>query len=253
MRNARQTGEYMVVLVCFDDELKGEEQLVSMLVKRFPQIRTVVLNVSRSAKMTLGARERTLFGDGYIEDVLCGRRFRISPRSFYQINPVQTEALYDTAARFAQLSGRERVLDAYCGIGTIGITAGRGARQIVGVELNGAAVKDARENAALNGMDNAEYFEGDAAEFMREAAKNGERFDVVFADPPRAGCSRVFLSSLCELSPKKVVYISCDPETLARDLYYLTNNGYKVRSIQPVDMFPNTKHLETVCLLTRNV
>ncbi len=250
VRCSRSTGEYMVVFVCFDDDLKHEAELTRRLCERFPEIKTVVLNVSRSAKMTLGARERVLFGSGYIEDVLCGKRFRISPRSFYQINPTQTEKLYKTAIGYAGLTGRERILDAYCGVGTIGICASGAAGSVVGVEINGEAVKDAKENARLNGVENAVYINADAADYMREAAQNGERFDVVFTDPPRAGCSRIFLSSLVQLSPKKIVYVSCDPETLARDLYSLTKNGYKVRRVQPVDMFPNTRHVETVALLS---
>lgn len=251
VRNARSTGEYMVVLVCFEDKLKNEETLIKLLTKKFPEIKTVVLNVSKSAKMTLGANERVLYGSGTIEDVLCGKRFEISSRSFYQINPIQTEKLYQKAAEFAGLTGSERILDAYCGIGTIGITASDKAGSIVGVEKNGAAVYDARKNAEKNGIAKAEYIEADAAEYMQKAARSHERFDVVFTDPPRAGCSREFLASLAFLAPKKVVYISCDPQTLARDLLYLTHNGYKAEKIQPVDMFPHTRHVESVVLLSR--
>ena len=242
----------MVAMVCFNDALERESEFVSRICEKYPEIETVVLNVNKNEKMMLGSKERVLFGKGYIEDILCGKRFRISPRSFYQINPVQTEALYNTAIEFAGLSGGETILDAYCGIGTIGIAASDKALKTVGVELNEEAVKDAKVNAELNGLKNAFYYKADAAEFMSEAACSGEKFDVVFTDPPRAGCSRIFLSSLVKLSPPKIVYVSCEPKTLARDLYYLIHNGYKVRKIQPVDMFPHTHHVETVVLLSQN-
>lgn len=253
VRNGYVTGEYMVVLVCIEDKfIKGvEEKIIENLCEKFNEIKTIVLNVNKNNKMMLGSKERILYGNGYIEDILCGKRFRISPRSFYQVNPVQTEILYKTAINFAKLSCNERVLDAYCGIGSIGISASDNVKSIVGVEINEEAVKDARINAKLNGIENAEYYKIDAAAFMRKAAENDEHFDVVFTDPPRAGCSKVFLSSLVMLNPNKIVYISCNPETLSRDLYFLIHNGYKVQEIQPVDMFPHTKHVETVVLLQR--
>ena len=236
IRNSHKTGQYMVVLVCFDDKLHREDELVSRLCEKYPEIATIVLNVSRSAKMTLGAKERVLYGGGYIEDVLCERRFRISPRSFYQVNPLQTEILYKTAADFAEIKPGERVLDAYCGIGTIGLCACDGEAELVGVEKNADAVRDARENAKLNQMTNAVFIEDDAAHYMKDAA-GSEHFDAVFTDPPRAGCSKAFITSLIKLS---------------RDLYLLCKGGYKVRKIQPVDMFPFTGHVECVCLLTQN-
>ena len=251
IRNGRNTGEYMIVLVCIEDKFPKENELVSKLCERFNEIKTVVLNVNKNDKMMLGNKERVLFGRGYIEDILCGKRFKISARSFYQVNPVQTEILYNTAVDFAQLSGEEKILDAYCGTGTIGISAADNVKSIVGVEINGEAVKDAVKNAEINGLDNAVYYNADAADFMRNAAENGEHFDVVFADPPRAGCSKVFLSSLVTLKPDRIVYISCNPQTLARDLYFLIHNGYKVKKIQPVDMFPHTRHVETVVLMSK--
>lgn len=251
VRKGFATGEYMVVLVCANDKLPNSQELVEKLVLKFREIKTVVLNVNKSPKMMLGSYEKVLFGDGYIEDILCGKRFRISPRSFYQVNPTQTEVLYSTAIDFANLTGRERVLDAYCGIGTIGLIAADKAKNVVGVELNGEAIKDARINAKLNNVQNADYFKADAAAFMREAAKEKERFDVAFVDPPRAGCNRVFLESLAYLKPEKIVYVSCNPQTLSRDLYFLIHNGYKVNAIQPVDMFPHTGHVECVVLMSR--
>ena len=177
--------------------------------------------------------------------------FRISPKSFYQVNPVQTEILYQTAIDYAGLTGKETVIDAYCGIGTIGLIAAKKASKVIGVELNKDAVKDARINAKENKITNAAFYQGDAGRFIVEMAAKGEKADVVFMDPPRAGSAERFLSSVVKLSPKKVIYISCNPETLARDLKYLTKHHYKVEKIQPVDMFPFCDHVETVCSLSR--
>ena len=192
-----------------------------------------------------------LYGTGKIEDELCGLTFRISPRSFYQINPVQTEVLYNTAMEYAGMSGREKVIDAYCGIGTIGLVASKRAGEVIGVELNCDAVHDAIANAKRNGIKNVRFFCDDAGEFMLGMAQDGEKADIVFMDPPRAGSDECFLSSLVTLAPKKVVYISCNPETQQRDLRFLTKRGYKVEKIQPVDMFPHTNHIETVVSLRK--
>ncbi len=251
------TEQVMLVLVTGTPVFPSKNNFVKEIRRRFPQITTVVQNINPyKTNLVLGERQNILFGKGYIEDILCGCRFRISPKSFYQINPVQTEVLYGKAIEFAGLSGSESVLDAYCGIGTIGIIAAkRGAGKVTGVELNGDAVRDAVQNAKANGLRNIRFFKGDAGDFMRAAADetaDSEKPGVVFMDPPRAGSSEEFLSSLIKLSPKTVVYISCNPETLARDLAFLTaKSSYKVRKIQPVDMFPHTKHVETVVLLTK--
>lgn len=201
----------------------------------------------------LGERENVLYGTGKIEDELCGLTFRISPRSFYQINPVQTEVLYNTAMEYAGMTGSEKVIDAYCGIGTIGLVASKRAGEVIGVELNRDAVHDAISNAKRNGIKNVRFFCDDAGEFMLGMAQDGEKADIVFMDPPRAGSDECFLSSLVTLAPKKIVYISCNPETQQRDLRFLTKRGYKVEKIQPVDMFPHTNHVETVALLVRNI
>ena len=182
----------------------------------------------------------------------CGLNFRISPRSFYQVNPVQTEILYSKAKEFASLTGKERVIDAYCGTGTIGLTMARDAKEIIGVEVNRDAVKDAQYNATLNGITNASFYAADAGELMTALAEGGESADVVVTDPPRAGCSPRFLKSLLTLAPERIVYVSCNPETLARDLFTLKKGGYRVTKIQPVDMFPWTAHVECVVRLTRH-
>ncbi len=252
VRRGFASGEVMVVLVAAHPIFSLKKQFVKALLQKHPEITTVVLNInSKKTSMVLGEREEVLYGKGYIEDTLCSCVFRISPRSFYQINPTQTEMLYSKAIELAELTGQENVLDAYCGIGTIGLIAARSAGQVVGVEVNGDAVKDARVNARRNGITNAHFIEADAGKYMVDLAKEGQPIDVVFMDPPRAGSDMPFLQSLITLQPKKVVYISCNPETQARDLRFLTQNGYTVQQIQPVDMFPHTAHIETVVCLRR--
>ena len=252
IRRGFSTGEIMVVLVTGSPIFPSKNNFVKALRKAHPEITTVVLNVNdRQTSMVLGDREKPIFGPGFIKDRLCGCMFRISPKSFYQVNSVQTEILYQTAIDYAGLIGKETVIDAYCGIGTIGLIAAKKAGKVIGVELNKDAVKDARINAKENKITNAAFYQGDAGRFMVEMAAKGEKADVVFMDPPRAGSDERFLSSVVKLSPKKVIYISCNPETLARDLKYLTKHHYKVEKIQPVDMFPFCDHCETVCELVR--
>lgn len=249
------TNQIMLVLVTGTPVFPSKNNFVKAILKQFPEITTIVQNVNNyNTNLVLGENQKVLYGKGYIEDVLCGCRFRISPKSFYQINPVQTEVLYNTAMEYADLKGNETVLDTYCGIGTIGIVAAkRGAGRVIGVELNGDAVRDAIVNARANNLKNIRFYKGDAGEFMYEASDEDEKPDVVFMDPPRAGSDTKFLDSLIKMSPKTVVYVSCNPETLARDLDYVTKHSdYKIRKIRPVDMFPHTAHVETVCLLSRN-
>lgn len=253
VRRGFSNGQVMVVLVTGTALFPKKQDFLKKLLLAFPQITTVVQNINDGkTSLVLGKRESVLFGSGYIEDTLCGCRFRISPSSFYQINPTQTELLYKTAIDFADVKKGERVLDAYCGTGTIGIVAAKETNaSVVGVELNESAVADAKVNAGLNDCDNARFFCADAGRFMLEAASQGERFDVVFMDPPRAGSDLNFLKSLSKTAPKRIVYVSCSVETLARDLTFLCKNGYRVKKIQPVDMFPHTSHVECVCLLTK--
>lgn len=252
VRTGRATGEIMVVLVTASLVFPSKNNFVRALLDRHPEITTVIQNINRrSDSMVLGEQEQVLYGRGSIEDLLCGRRFRISSGSFYQVNPVQTEKLYETAIRYAGCSGRERVLDAYCGIGTIGIIASGSAGEVIGVEQNADAVRDAVANAKRNAVKNISFYRKDAGAFLCRMATQKARVDVVFMDPPRSGSDKAFLHALCLLAPRRIVYISCNPETLQRDLAYLTRSKYEVRKIQPVDMFPWTRHTECVVGMQR--
>ena len=252
VRRGFHSGEVMVVLVLGSPILPSKNNFVKALRKLHPEITTVVVNINdKQTSMVLGEKETVIYGKGYIEDTLCGCTFRISPKSFYQVNPVQTEIIYNKAITYAGLTGKERVIDAYCGTGTIGLIAASKAKEVIGVELNRDAVKDAVINAKRNNIKNEQFYNADAGKFMVELAEQNEKVDVVFMDPPRAGSDEAFLSSVVKLAPKKVVYVSCNPETLARDLKYLTRHGYQAVECQPCDMFPFTKHVETVVLLSK--
>lgn len=252
IRRGFTTGEIMVVLVLGSPVMPSKNNFVKALRKLHPEITTVVLNVNdKRTSMVLGDRETMIYGKGYIEDVLCGLTFRISSKSFYQINPVQTEKLYGKAMELAGLTGKERVIDAYCGIGTIGMVAAKSAKEVIGVELNPDAVRDAIKNAKRNQMKNIRFYQDDAGRFMEKMAAKGEKADVVFMDPPRSGSTEQFMKSAVTLAPQKIVYISCDPQTQARDLKYLTKHGYKAMGAYPYDMFPFTKHAENIVLLVK--
>lgn len=253
VRVGRFSGEVMVVLVTASRLFPGKKEFVKELLRRCPEITTVVQNINdRPTSMVLGKDNETLFGPGRISDSLCGLNFLISPGAFYQVNPVQTEVLYGTAMEFAGLTGSELVVDAYCGTGTIGLIAAKNAREVVGVELNRDAVKDAVLNAKRNGIKNARFFADDAGKFLCRMAQEGEAADVVFMDPPRSGSSEEFLRALRQVKPEKIVYVSCDPDTLRRDLEILTKGGkYTAVRIRGVDMFPYTEHVETVVELKR--
>ena len=252
VKRSFSTGEVMVVLVAATPIFQLQKPFLAALLEKHPEITTVILNTNNKfTSLLLGDKEKVLYGKGYIEDVLCGLRFRISAKSFYQINPVQTEKLYNTAMDFAGLTGSERVLDAYCGTGTIGLVASRRAAEVAGVELNRDAVRDAIANAKGNGVKNCWFTCADAGKFMVGMAEQGESCDVVFMDPPRAGSDAAFLGALLQMAPKRIVYVSCNPETLARDTAVLVRGGYRVKRVQPVDMFPHTEHVECVVLLSK--
>ena len=252
IRTGYVSGQIMVVLVLSSPILPSKNNFVKVLRKLHPEITTIVINVNnRGTSMVLGEKEQVIYGKGYIEDTLCDKIFRISPKSFYQVNPVQTELLYKKALEYASLTGKETVLDAYCGTGTIGIIASDKAGQVIGVELNGDAVKDARDNAKRNGVRNIQFYQNDAGKFLVGMAEQNGKVDVVLMDPPRSGSDEAFLSSVVRMKPKKVVYISCNPETLARDLKYLVKNGYEVKRGVACDLFPYTGHVEVVTCLQR--
>ena len=256
LRRGAATGQVMVVLVTAQPILPGAKNFVRALLaeaeKRQVPVTTIVQNYNpRRTSVVLGEQEKVLYGKGFILDELCGKTYALSPRSFYQVNPVQTAVLYGLAVEAAQLTGREVVLDAYCGIGTIGLTAADRAKQVVGVELNRDAVRDAIGNAKHNGVKNARFFAADATAWICEAAAAGERADVIFMDPPREGSTPQFIESVVRMAPRRVVYVSCNPETMARDLALLTKKGYRAEGFTPVDMFPNSEHIEVVCALSR--
>ena len=252
VRTAHVTGQVMVALVLASPILPNKNAFVEELLKRHPEITTIVINVNdEHTSMVLGSREIVLYGDGYIEDRLCGNTFRISPKSFYQVNSVQTEKMYRYAMKLANLTGRERVIDAYCGIGTIGITAAARAKEVIGIELNGDAVKDAVRNARANNIRNISFYENDAGIFLKGMAEQHEMCEVVFMDPPRSGSTEEFMQAAVDMRPGRIIYISCEPETLARDLRWLKKHGYKPKEARAYDMFPFTENVECVVLLTK--
>ena len=250
VRTGHVTGQIMVVLVLSSPVMPSKNNFVKALLKIHPEITTIVVNVNnRSTSMVLGEKEQVIYGKGYIEDVLCGKTFRISPKSFYQVNPVQTEKLYRKALEYADLKGDEVVVDAYCGTGTIGMIASDRAGKVIGVELNGDAVRDARSNAKRNGIQNIQFYQNDAGKFLVEMSEQETKVDVLLMDPPRAGSDEAFLSSVVKIKPERIVYISCNPDTLVQDLRYLTKRGYQVKRGVGVDMFPWTVHVESVILM----
>lgn len=252
VRSAHATGQVMAVLVTGQAVLPGARNFAVALRKNAPWVTTVVQNYNpRQTSTVLGVAEKLIYGPGRILDTLCGLQFAISPRSFYQVNSVQTELLYKKALQFACLTGSETVLDAYCGIGTIGLCAAAQAGEVIGVERNPDAVRDAIANARRNKISNASFQCADATEWMRTAAAQGQRPDVAFLDPPREGSTPEFITALTRLKPDRIVYISCNPETLARDLTIFTQKSYRPKKIQPVDMFPHTDHVESVVLMSR--
>ena len=244
-------GKVLVTLVTPGPDLPGSKNFCTALRKKAPWVVSIVQNINPTrSSAVLGSREKTLYGPGFVLDTLCGTQFAISSRSFYQVNRTQTEVLYKKALELAKLTGRETVIDAYCGIGTIGLCAAPLAKQVIGVERNPAAVKDAAANARRNKIANARFVCADATEWMAAAAGEGLRPDVVFLDPPRAGSTPECITAVNKMKPRRVVYVSCDPETLARDVAAFTRLGWRAAKFCPVDLFPQTKHVETVVLLS---
>ena len=244
------TGEILVTLVVCSEKTSVDESFASGLAEAFPNVKSVVLNINGEfTSAVLGRNSRVLYGDGYIRDTLLGKTFRISSGSFYQVNPAMAGRLYSKALDLIELRPSDTVIDAYCGTGTIGIIASDRAASVLGIENNAGSVRDAKENARINGVKNISFIKADASVYMEKLASSGEHIDALIMDPPRSGSTVRFMKSVKILSPDKLVYISCDPESLSRDLGWLTRNGYAVKKICPFDMFPFTDHVETVCCL----
>ena len=255
VRVGHKSGEVLVTLVTNSDEFPSSKSFCRELLRRCPQVTTVVQNVNeRQTNVILGDKERVLYGPGFILDELCGLSFRISSKSFYQVNATQTEVLYRCAMDLARFDGTQTAIDAYCGTGTIGLAAAKsGAARVIGVDSVEEAIRDAQQNARHNGIDNAEFVAADATDFMEGLAREGLPEDagelVVLMDPPRAGSTERFLRAAASLAPARIVYVSCNPETQARDVETLYDLGYRVVAVQPVDMFPHTDHIECVVAL----
>lgn len=253
VKSSYHTHQLMLVLITYQKTIKNIDTIIQTLTSEFSNLTTIIQNVNaRHDNVIVGEDENILYGQGYIEDQLLGNTYRISMKSFYQINPKQVEYLYQKAIDFANLKSTDEVIDAYCGIGTISLSVARYVHKVYGVEIVPQAITDAKNNAQINHIDNVEFYCQDAGEFMVDFAKKNKHIDVVMVDPPRKGCSQVFLDQLVTLSPDKIVYISCDVSTQARDIAYLQQHHYHANICQPVDMFPHSYHIESICLLTKN-
>lgn len=243
-------NQVMITFITNGIEFKNKESIVSELIDKYPNVVSIIQNINNdNTNVIFGEKCITLYGKDYIIDRLGDYKFKISPLSFYQVNPVQTEVLYNVAKDYAGLTGAETVFDLYSGIGTISIFIAENAKKVYGVEVVTPAVEDAKENAEMNEIRNVEFLAGEAEKVVPQMYEKGVMADVVFVDPPRKGCDEKLLNTIIEMKAKKVVYISCNPATLARDLKVLTNSGYEIKEVQPVDMFPQTSHIECVSLL----
>jgi len=253
MRRGERSGEMMVCIVANGGALHEEALLVSMLREAVPAITSIVLNINREkTNVVLGKTCRTLWGKDSISDTLCGLEFEISPHAFYQVNRTQAEILYGKAAEYAALTGSENLLDLYCGTGTIGLSMAHKAKKLIGAAIVPDAIENAKRNAARNHIENAEFLCGDAAQAAKILYDRGEKPDVIIIDPPRKGCDTALIATIAAMRPERVVYVSCDPATLARDLKQFDESGYKIHAVTPVDMFPCTAHVETVVWMSRN-
>lgn len=250
VRTGEQTGDVMVVLVTRTNELPYQKEIINELKQTYPNIKSIVQNINKEkTNVILGRKTNILWGEEYIHDFIGDIKFAISAKSFYQVNPTQTKKLYDKALEYANLSGDETVIDAYCGIGTISLFLAQKAKKVYGVEVVREAIDDAKKNAKLNHMDNVEFFVGEAEKVMPWWKAQGLKPDVIVVDPPRKGCEESLLKTMIEMNPKRIVYVSCNPSTLARDLNILEQAGYHTKEVQPVDMFPQTGHVECVALI----
>ena len=252
IRRGFTTNEVMIVLVTNGEKLPHKEEFVDLMVKNIPGIKSVIQNInSKKTNVILGLESKTLWGEDTISDYIGDFRFNISPLSFFQVNPIQTEVLYGKALEYANLTGNEEVFDAYCGTGTITLFLSQKAKKVYGVEIIPQAIDNAWINAKENKVDNVEFFVGESEVVIPDLINKGVKADVVVVDPPRKGCDKKLLDAITNIDAKKIVYVSCDPSTLGRDLQVLEENGYKTLEVQPVDMFPNTAHIENVALLIK--
>ena len=245
-----RTDEIMVTLVVNNKKIPYESELVKYIIKKNPKVKTIVKNLNnKNTNVILGKENEILYGDGYIRDILINKEFKISPMSFYQVNPIQTEKLYSKAIEYAEISGNETVFDLYCGIGTIGICASDKVKKLYGIETIPEAIEDAKENAKLNNIQNAEFFVGDVENELPKFIENRKvKADVVFVDPPRKGCDKTAIDTLLKIKPEKIIYVSCNPATLARDLK-LFEEKYEINKLAICDMFPGTAHIECIAAL----
>lgn len=252
IRRAKATNQTLVCLVV-SKEFKGSKNFVQALVRQVPEISTVVMNFnSRSTSVVLGDKEKILYGKGFIVDELCGHTYKLSARTFYQINHDQCELLYQKAIDLCHFSGKEIVFDMFCGIGTIGMSFANQVKEVVGVEINAQSIQDAKMNAKMNNINNIRFVCSDASQFMKQCAQRKQKVDVVIMDPPRSGSDQTFIDSLAILNPKQVVYISCNPQTQVRDLQWFKQHGYTTKEVFLYDLFPYSAHVESVCLLEKN-
>ena len=252
IRRGFTTNEVMIVLVTNEEKLPHKEEFVDLMVKNIPGIKSVIQNInSKKTNVILGLESKTLWGEDTISDYIGDFRFNISPLSFFQVNPIQTEVLYGKALEYANLTGNEEVFDAYCGTGTITLFLSQKAKKVYGVEIIPQAIDNAWINAKENKVENVEFFVGESEVVIPDLINKGVKADVVVVDPPRNGCDKKLLDAITNIDAKKIVYVSCDPSTLGRDLKVLEENGYKTLEVQPVDMFPNTAHIENVALLIK--
>lgn len=246
-RTGFKTGEIMVVIVLNGKDLPYKQKLIDNLIAQVPGIKSIILNVNeKNTNIILGYKNIKIYGEDHITDYIGKYKFSISPLSFFQVNPVQTEVLYNKAIEYAALTGKETVFDLYCGIGTISLFLSEKSKKVYGIEVVEDAVKDARANTEINGVENIEFITGEAEKVVPEVYKQGIKADVVVVDPPRKGCDETLLKTLVSMQPDRIVYVSCKPSTLARDLAYLSEKGYRAVEIQPVDMFPYTSHVECI-------
>ncbi|SHH19685.1 23S rRNA m(5)U-1939 methyltransferase [Caloranaerobacter azorensis DSM 13643] len=251
-KTAFKTGDVMVVIITNGEKLPYKDKLIEILKSNITNLKSVIQNINtKKTNVILGDKTNVLFGTKKIIDYIGDLKFNISAKSFFQVNPVQTEVLYNKALEYAKLEGNEIVFDLYCGIGTISLFLAQKAKKVYGIEVVKEAIVDAMENARINGIENVEFYEGTAEEIFPKLYNHGIKADVVVVDPPRKGCDKKVLDTIVKMSPKRVVYVSCNPSTLARDLKYLDEKGYKTIEIQPVDMFPHTMHIETVVLIEK--